>query len=76
MKLASSVAVKKDFMNKVSSFRSKWMLGQFYKVLQIRNVQEMHWFRSKIVSSGLNQHNSPKKNKYTSLLGSPYITNP
>ncbi len=39
-----------------------------YKTLQIRNLQEIEKFFSKLVYSGMGKH--------TSLLQSPYITSP
>ncbi len=43
-------------------------LGSVLKTLRICNIQEIDKFRSKLTSAGLGQHSS--------LLRSPYITNP
>jgi hypothetical protein len=55
--------------------------GLYYKALRTRNLQKIDRFRNKLVSfelsvpfTGLDTHT--KLNKHTSLLRSPYITDP
>jgi hypothetical protein len=52
-------------------------LNLYNKILQIRNLREIDKFRSKLASSGLDKHTGTlaSKNKHTSLLRCPFITN-
>jgi hypothetical protein len=55
------------------SVKHTW--GLYYKTFRIHNLRKIDIFYSKPVPfTGLDKHTS--FNKYTSLLRSPYITNP